>query len=136
MDRAVDDRVHGLARGIPPTAGFWAKFLVFQVAIGRGGIGTALAVIMVLNSVVSLYYYLAVPRQMLFVEAEDQRPLATPALATGVAIAATFAVIAVGLWPELLAHFPPLFTLVGQWPSARAQNPGRGPDEPRGGWWT
>ncbi|HJS25961.1 MAG TPA: NADH-quinone oxidoreductase subunit N [Actinomycetota bacterium] len=100
--------------GIPPTAGFWAKFLVFQVAIGRGGIGTTLAVIMVLNSVVSLYYYLAVPRQMLFVEAEDQRPLATPALATGVAILATFAVIAVGLWPELLAHFPPLSTLVGQ----------------------
>jgi NADH-quinone oxidoreductase subunit N len=100
--------------GIPPTAGFWAKFLVFQVAIGRGGIGTALAVIMVLNSVVSLYYYLAVPRQMLFVEAEDQRPLATPALATGVAVLATFAVIAVGIWPELLAHFPPLSTLVGQ----------------------
>ena len=100
--------------GIPPTAGFWAKFLVFQVAIGRGGIGTTLAVIMVLNSVVSLYYYLAVPRQMLFVEAEDQRRLATPALVTGVAVAATFAVIAVGLWPELLAHFPPLSTLVGQ----------------------
>jgi hypothetical protein len=51
---------------------------------------------------------------MLFVEAEDQRPLATPALATGVAVLATFAVIAIGLWPELLAHFPPLSTLVGQ----------------------
>ena len=100
--------------GIPPTAGFWAKFVVFGAAIERGGIGTALAVIMVLNSVVSLYYYLAVPRQMLFVEAEDQRPLATPALVTGVAVLATFAVIAVGLWPELLAHFPPLSTLVGQ----------------------
>jgi uncharacterized membrane protein YoaK (UPF0700 family) len=51
---------------------------------------------------------------MLFVEAEDQRPLATPVLATGVAVLATFAVIAIGLWPELLAHFPPLSTLVGQ----------------------
>src|ERR687897_3048441 len=68
--------------GIPPTAGFWAKFLVFQVAIQRGGIGTALAVIMVVNSVLSLYYYLAVPKQMLFVEAEHERPIVPPALVT------------------------------------------------------
>ena len=99
--------------GIPPTAGFWAKFLVFQVAIERGGIGTALAVIMVVNSVISLYYYLAVPRQMLFVEAEQERPLVAPALVTAVAVLATVAVVAVGVWPELLAHFPPLSTLVG-----------------------
>jgi NADH-quinone oxidoreductase subunit N len=99
--------------GIPPTAGFWAKFLVFQVAIQRGGIGSALAVIMVVNSVVSLYYYLAVPKQMLFVEAEDERPLGAPALVTAVAVLATVTVVAVGIWPELLAHFPPLSTLVG-----------------------
>jgi NADH-quinone oxidoreductase subunit N len=99
--------------GIPPTAGFWAKFLVFQVAIERGGIGTALAIIMVVNSVISLYYYLAVPRQMLFEEAEQERPLVAPALVTGVAVLATVAVVAVGVWPELLAHFPPLSTLVG-----------------------
>ena len=100
--------------GIPPTAGFWAKFLVFQVAIQRGGIGTALAIIMVVNSVVSLYYYLAVPKQMLFVEAEHERPIVAPALVTAVAVLATVAVVAVGVWPELLAHFPPLSTLVGQ----------------------
>ena len=46
--------------------------------------------------------------------ARNLGPLATPALATGVAVVATFAVIAIGLWPELLAHFPPLSTLVGQ----------------------
>jgi NADH-quinone oxidoreductase subunit N len=99
--------------GIPPTAGFWAKFLVFQVAIERGGIGTALAVIMLVNSVISLYYYLAVPRQMLFEEAEQERPLVAPALVTAVAVLASVAVVAVGVWPELLAHFPPLSTLVG-----------------------
>ena len=62
--------------GIPPTGGFWAKFFVFKAAIERGGIGTALAVVMVVNSVISLYYYLAVPRQMLFAEPEHDRPLA------------------------------------------------------------
>ncbi len=99
--------------GIPPTAGFWAKFLVFKAAIERGGIGTTLAVVMVVNSVISLVYYLAVPRQMLFAEPEHERPVVSPALVTAVTVLATAAVVAVGVWPELLAHFPPLSTLVG-----------------------
>jgi hypothetical protein len=37
-----------------------------------------------------------------------------PALVTAVAVLASVAVVAVGLWPELLAHFPPLSTLVGR----------------------
>jgi NADH-quinone oxidoreductase subunit N len=98
--------------GIPPTGGFWAKFLVFKVAIARGGIGTALAIVMLVNSVISLYYYLAVPKQMLFVEPEHDRPLASPRLVTAVTILTTAAVVAVGVWPELVAHFPPLSTLV------------------------
>ena len=98
--------------GIPPTAGFWAKFVVFGAAIERGGIGTVLAVIMIVNSVISLYYYLAVPRQMLFVEPEQDRPLMSPALVTAVTVITTVAVVAVGVWPELIARFPPLSTLV------------------------
>jgi NADH-quinone oxidoreductase subunit N len=98
--------------GIPPTGGFWAKFLVFKVAIERGGIGTTLAVVMVVNSVVSLYYYLAVPKQMLFAEPEHDRPLMSPASVTFVTVVATVAVVAIGVWPELVAHFPPLSTLV------------------------
>jgi NADH-quinone oxidoreductase subunit N len=98
--------------GIPPTGGFWAKFFVFKAAIERGGIGTALAVVMVVNSVVSLYYYLAVPRQMLFAEPEHDRPLLSPASVTFVTVVATAAVVAIGVWPELIAHFPPLSTLV------------------------
>ena len=98
--------------GIPPTAGFWAKFVVFGAAIERGGIGTVLAVIMIVNSVISLYYYLAVPRQMLFVEPEQDRPLLSPALVTAVTVITTVAVVAIGVWPELIARFPPLSTLV------------------------
>jgi NADH-quinone oxidoreductase subunit N len=97
--------------GIPPTAGFWAKFLVFRVAIEAGGVGTALAVVMLVNSVISLVYYLAVPRQMLFEEPEHDRPLASPRLVTIVTVVATLAVVVVGLWPEILAQFPPLSTL-------------------------
>jgi NADH-quinone oxidoreductase subunit N len=99
--------------GIPPTGGFWAKFLVFRVAIEAGGVGILLAIVMLVNSVISLVYYLAVPRQMLFSEPELDRPLISPRLVTTAAVLATVAVVAVGVWPELLAHFPPLSTLAG-----------------------
>jgi NADH-quinone oxidoreductase subunit N len=99
--------------GIPPTAGFWAKFLVFRAAIDRGGIGVTLAVVMLVNSVVSIYYYLAIPRSMIFSPPEVERPLVSPVLVTAVVAVATAAVVAIGVYPELLAHFPPLSTLVG-----------------------
>jgi NADH:ubiquinone oxidoreductase subunit 2 (subunit N) len=63
--------------------------------------------------VISIVYYLAVPRQMLFVEPEHDRPLMSPRLVTVVTVVATVAIVAVGVWPELLAQFPPLSTLVG-----------------------
>jgi NADH-quinone oxidoreductase subunit N len=44
--------------GIPPTAGFAGKFYLFSAAIDAGW--TVLAVIGVLNSLVSVYYYLGV----------------------------------------------------------------------------
>lgn len=44
--------------GIPPTAGFFAKYYVFSAAVDQGMVG--LAVIGVLNSALSLYYYLRV----------------------------------------------------------------------------
>jgi NADH-quinone oxidoreductase subunit N len=100
--------------GIPPTGGFWAKFLIFKAAIERGGLGTALAVVMLVNSVVSLYYYLLIPRQMIFAEPAIDRPVASPALVTGVAVLATVAILAIGVYPELFYHFPPLSTLVGR----------------------
>ena len=99
--------------GIPPTAGFWAKFVVFKAGIERGGLGTALAVVMVVNSVVSLYYYLAVPRAMIFSEPLLERPVRSPVLVSTVAVVAMVTVLVVGVYPELFAHFPPLSTLVG-----------------------
>jgi NADH-quinone oxidoreductase subunit N len=44
--------------GIPPTAGFFAKYYLFSAAVEQGMVG--LAVIGVLNSALSLYYYLRV----------------------------------------------------------------------------
>ena len=52
--------------GIPPLAGFFAKFYVFLAAIQAGLY--ALAVIGVLASVVGAYYYLAIVKIMYFDE--------------------------------------------------------------------
>jgi NADH-quinone oxidoreductase subunit N len=52
--------------GIPPLAGFFAKFYVFLAAIKAGLY--ALAVIGVLTSVVGAYYYLAIVKTIYFDE--------------------------------------------------------------------
>jgi NADH-quinone oxidoreductase subunit N len=95
--------------GIPPFAGFWGKFFIFQAAIFADQ--AWLAVVMVVNSVISLYYYAAVVRQMYFVEVPEARPLRVPALVTGVVMLAAVAILAVGFFPDLFARFPPGATL-------------------------
>ena len=55
--------------GIPPLAGFFAKYFVFLAAIKAGLY--ALAVIGVLASVVGAYYYLLIVKVMYFDEAAE-----------------------------------------------------------------
>jgi NADH-quinone oxidoreductase subunit N len=102
--------------GIPPLAGWYAKLNIFLVAIDRGGsLGVWLAIAMVVNSVISLVYYLAIVGPMwLEPVAEPVRPVRMPALIVGVTALAAVAIVAVGVFPDLLAHFPPLSTLAGQ----------------------
>jgi NADH-quinone oxidoreductase subunit N len=98
--------------GIPPTAGFWAKFFVFRAAIEGGGFGPWLAALMVVNSVISLYYYLTVARQAVIVEGEET-VFRAPALVTGVVFVATVVILVVGVYPDLFAEFPQVSTLAG-----------------------
>lgn len=65
--------------GIPPMAGFVGKFYLFGAVIRAGLYG--LAIVGVLNSVVSLYYYVRVIKVMFFDPPADQRTLAMPILA-------------------------------------------------------
>jgi NADH-quinone oxidoreductase subunit N len=50
--------------GIPPLFGFWAKFLVFDAAVGAGL--TALAAVGIAASVIGAYYYLRVIKTIYF----------------------------------------------------------------------
>jgi NADH-quinone oxidoreductase subunit N len=99
--------------GVPPTGGFWGKFFIFTAAIDRGGIGTVLAVVMLVNTVIAVYYYFAIPRQMFFEVGEDTTEMRSPALVTGVVALAVVAVLAAFVWPDLFARAPQFSTLLG-----------------------
>ncbi|OEU71727.1 MAG: NADH-quinone oxidoreductase subunit N [Desulfuromonadales bacterium C00003093] len=84
--------------GMPPTAGFAAKFYVFAGAIKAGYIW--LAIIGVLNSAVSLYYYLRVMVCMYFKDPEEDFSWVTMNVATTVSIVISLAaVLLLGVLP-------------------------------------
>jgi len=86
--------------GIPPTAGFMGKFWLFSAAIDAHYYG--LAVIGVLNSAISLYYYIRIVVFMyLKKETTGSQPSTSPALAVvlGVAVLGT---LVIGVYPRLL----------------------------------
>ncbi len=99
--------------GVPPTGGFWAKILIFRAAIDRGGsLGVWLAVLMLVNSVISVFYYFAVPRQMIFKPATDESPLRTSWLVTAVVGVAALAILAIFILPNPFARLADLSTLI------------------------
>ncbi len=94
--------------GIPPLAGWFAKFVMFRSIIDAGtGWGVALAVIAAVNSVIAFFYYFAVVRQMWFAEpAEGTEPTpirVPPALAGAIALMGAVVVV-IGVYPQLFAR--------------------------------
>jgi NADH-quinone oxidoreductase subunit N len=98
--------------GVPPTAGFWGKLYIFRAAIDRGGWGPLLAGIMVANSVLSLVYYIGVTAPMYSPAEEPVRRIRPPAALNFVVGLAALAVVAIFVYPDLFARFPPGSTLV------------------------
>jgi NADH-quinone oxidoreductase subunit N len=86
--------------GIPPTAGFVAKFYIFSAAISSGYLG--LAIIGVLNSVLSVYFYLRVTVMMYMKgpEKEMGKRDICPALVVAILITA-IATLQMGITPSV-----------------------------------
>jgi NADH-quinone oxidoreductase subunit N len=84
--------------GVPPTGGFWGKFAILRAIIERGEI--ELAVVLVLTSLVSYYYYLRVAWYMWFrePEAEAGRVHVTRGVQV-VLVGAAVAVLLIGIFP-------------------------------------
>ncbi len=86
--------------GIPPTAGFMGKFYLFRAAVESGYYW--LVIFAVLNSVVSMFYYLRVVTVMYQSEpTRDLRP-AAPSTAGGLALAVSAAAtVVLGIFPAI-----------------------------------
>ncbi len=86
--------------GIPPTAGFVGKFYLFSAAIESGYIW--LALIGVLNSVLSVYYYFKIVANMYMAEPAGKVDISTSVplrLALGLMVAG---VLLIGVYPDPL----------------------------------
>jgi NADH-quinone oxidoreductase subunit N len=89
--------------GIPPTAGFMGKMWLFGAAIDAGYVW--LAVIAVLNSAISLYYYVRVVVFMYFKkDVSGSEPTLSPALACTVAVAVAGTIL-LGIYPRQAFEF-------------------------------
>lgn len=94
--------------GIPPLAGFFGKFAVFAGAFSIGGAGTlpgALALAGIGLTVVSLYYYLRILKQMVLAPAAASAARIALPPGAGLSLVAAAALLVVfGLFPALLLN--------------------------------
>ncbi len=86
--------------GIPPLAGFWAKWFVFMPAVNAGLY--PLAVLGVLASTVACFYYLRIVKIIYFDDAVRGFDRASPAV-TGVLGVSSFAIVLFSFWPAPIA---------------------------------
>lgn len=83
--------------GIPPLAGFFSKFFVFAVALEKGFY--LLVLVAVINTIVSLYYYLLVVKAMFIDSSENPiQPFRTDAYNKASLILCTAGILVVGLF--------------------------------------
>ncbi|MEI7772187.1 MAG: NADH-quinone oxidoreductase subunit N [Chloroflexales bacterium] len=86
--------------GVPPLAGFFAKFYVFMVAWQTGA--WSLTIIALFTTIISLYYYLRLLKAMFITAPVSEEPLPAPAgimSALGIAVAG---IVLLGIFPNLI----------------------------------
>jgi len=85
--------------GIPPTAGFFAKYWMFGAAI-KEGLYT-IVIVAILTSVISLYYYMNIVRLMFFKATDDDSPITiTPLVRIGMGISVAMVLI-ICIFPQV-----------------------------------
>ncbi|HRY30555.1 MAG TPA: NADH-quinone oxidoreductase subunit N [Elusimicrobiota bacterium] len=89
--------------GIPPMVGFVGKFSVFAAAVAEGWVW--LAVVGVINSVISLYYYFGIVHRMFFVDSERPLRISVAASLVGCISVTLLGTLAAGLFPGPLLEW-------------------------------
>jgi NADH-quinone oxidoreductase subunit N len=88
--------------GLPPTAGFISKLFIFKTVVDSGH--TTLALVGIIASIISVYYYLRVVYFLYMREAQEGAVVLTPAsvFATGALVISVVGILAIGLFPSPL----------------------------------
>jgi NADH-quinone oxidoreductase subunit N len=96
--------------GVPPLAGFWAKFFVFMTGYKAGAVWlVAIAVVM---TIISLYYYLRFLKAMWMNPPKDETRIPTPRAMNVTLIVSTALVLLMGLFPNVIWNILSQATLV------------------------
>ena len=82
--------------GLPPSAGYYGKVLLFKASVDSGMIW--LAIVAGLNSAVSLFYYFRIAKELFLKEAPDESTPAAQPLLTGLMTAFAVATVLFGIY--------------------------------------
>ncbi|MHB8945695.1 MAG: proton-conducting transporter transmembrane domain-containing protein, partial [Bacillota bacterium] len=96
--------------GIPFTSGFFAKFFIFSAAVQSGFIW--LAIILALNSAISVGYYYGVVKAMYLDAPKDSSPVKVPPALGAVLLTGALATLALGVFSEPFIRLIGLVSLV------------------------
>lgn len=94
--------------GVPPLNGFWSKLVIFQSAIDSGTVipwGPYLAIAGLLNSALSLGYYLWIIKKMYLDESADMSRVKEPKAIVCVLVFAIIFMVGFGIWHAPLLEF-------------------------------
>jgi NADH-quinone oxidoreductase subunit N len=91
--------------GIPPLAGFWSKVVILLAAVQAGGYFILLAVALVINSVISLFYYGRVIKYMYITRHTETARIKEPIPYAVAMIIAVAALVLMGLFPQTIVEF-------------------------------
>jgi len=87
--------------GIPPFAGFFGKYVLFSATVDAGF--TWLAIVAVISSIISVYFYIGLVVVMYFKDKEAGEPIiASSGLAGITLIVATAGTFILGFLPQFL----------------------------------
>lgn len=88
--------------GIPPLAGFTGKWLLFMAAMGKGH--WFIVLLGVINSIISLFYYLIVVKHAYFEKSQKSAPFNVPFSMKLLSYAFIIALLTIGIFPTFFVE--------------------------------
>ena len=89
--------------GIPPLAGFFAKYYIFTGVLSAGFI--RLVIIALMGSLIGVYYYFRIIIAMYFKEAKEDNTIETSLIFKTVLIITSMLLLVLGLFPQLVIRW-------------------------------